>query len=161
MKKTITIIIALILIITAIYIYQNNKSEQNPTDKVSITQTDRAAYIKSIEGNKITLDFFDYMTGPTAVSAATADGKCTEDSCLPNGDIYFKNTEIKSETFTVSPDATIISTYAFEKSPTGEANITLAELKSEYVDKGFENIGNEIKFNDKNEVIYIKQIFRP
>ncbi len=161
MKKTITIIIVLLLILAGIYYYQNNKSEQNPTDEATIIQTDKTAYITSIEGNKITLDFFDYLTGPEAVAAATADGKCTEDSCLPNGDMYFKNTEVKSETFTLSPDATIISTYAFEKSPTGEANITPAELKKDYVDVESNNIGNEIKFNNKNEVVYIKQIFRP
>lgn len=161
MKKTIIIIIAILLILAGIYYYQNNKPTQNPTNEVAATQSDKAAYITSIEGNKITLDFFDYLTGPAAVSAATAEGKCTEDTCLPNGDIYFKNSEVKSETFTLSPDATIVSTYAFEKSPTGEANITLSELKSEYVDKGLDSIGNEIKFNDKNEVVYIKQIFRP
>jgi hypothetical protein len=140
---------------------------QNDTPTYSTTTITVTAYIRSIEENKIVLDYIDLLEGKNAEDAKIADGLCTlkgieqNSDCFPNGNIYYRNVNPTLRTFTLSPNVKITTAYAFEKNPTGIATISPQELKSEYIDTEMIYIPNRITINEKGEVIVIEQIFRP
>ncbi len=133
------------------------------------------AYIKEINGDKITLDYFDLLGGKNAEKAAVADGKCTQqqidsnsnDECFPNGTVYFRNQNPKLRTFVISPDARAFRTTAFDKSSDGTEEILRKEIKMEYVNmvyqdgQGILNLPYKVTLNGKNEVVKLEEIFRP
>lgn len=138
-----------------------NDTPTNSTATITVT-----AYIRSIEENKIILDYIDLLEGKDAEDAKIADGLCAlkrieqHSDCFPNGNIYDRNINPTLRTFTLSPNVKITIAYAFEKNPTGIANISPQELKSEYIDTEI-YIPNRITINEKGEVVLIEQILRP
>ena len=131
------------------------------------------AYIKEINGDKITLDYFDLLGGKDAEKAIVADGGCTQEEidnnagCFPNGTVYFRNKNPKLRTFTLSPETRIFRTTAFDKSSDGTAEILLKEIKMEYSNRIYRDGQNlvylpyKITLNSKNEIVKIQEIFRP
>jgi len=131
------------------------------------------AYINEINGDKITLDYFDLLGGKDAEKAKVADGKCTQqeidsnDGCFPDGTVYFRNVNPKLRTFTLSPEARVFRTTAFDKNPNGTAEILLKEIKMEYANKIYRDGQNlvylpyKVTLNNKNEVVKLEEIFRP
>lgn len=142
-----------------------NKSESSEVTK----ETSVTAYITSIEGNKITLDYVDYLSGKEAEKAAIEDGRCNPEQidsyCFPNGTVYFRNNNPKLRTFEVSPTVQIKTATAFNRTPTGIAIISLAELKNILATQ----IQNEtnmyvpytVTLSSNNQVTKIIEIFRP
>ncbi len=144
----------------------NTKTNENISNEVTVV----TAYIDSIIENKITLDYIDVLTGEEAIEALIADGKCTRElentmGCLTNG-VYDRNINTKLRTFILSPNVKIVTASAFQKSPDGVINISIQELKKDFVDiysvDGVKlTIPYEITLNNKSEVIFIKEIYRP
>lgn len=140
-------------------------SSESDEDINIVATTTVTAYITAIEGNKIILDYFDLLGGKEAEDAKITDGLCTREEidqydCFPNGTTYDRNVNPKLRTFTVSPDVKITTAYAFEKTPTGIINISMQELKKDFVDKDID-VPNKITINVNGEVVEIEQIFRP
>lgn len=136
----------------------NSNANSNTTSPTVVT-----AYIKSIEGNKITLDYFDSLSGEKALEAKIADGKCSkaeisENNCLPN-DVYDRNINTKLRTFNLSANVNITTATAFEKDPTGIVKITLEDLKNNYISKY--TLPYKISIDSKGEVTNIEEIYRP
>ena len=127
------------------------------------------AYIKAIDGNKITLDYFDLLVGADARKSIVQDGGCTQkqvdehNGCFPNGELYFRNKNPQLRTFNLASNVQIIASTAFQKNPSGIVNLSLQELKADptYVSAKGDTAPYRITLNDKNEVIKIEEIFRP
>lgn len=146
------------------------KSESD--DEITIVTEAVVAYIESIEGNKITLDYFDLLEGGEAEKAAVADGKCTQreideqSGCFSNGTLYFRNKNPKLRTFTMAQDVEVITASAFAEDPDGIINISIQDLKKDYVDIYTPEgerlyIPYKVRFNSEGEVSVIEEIFRP
>lgn len=145
----------------------------NQKDVNNVVATTVTAYIKNINGNKITLDYFDLLGGDEAKKAIVQDGKCTqkqidEDTgCFNNGVVYFRNQNPKLRVLTLSPDIKVYRTTAFDKSVDGTAEILLRELRREYSGevysdlKKFVNLPYKVTLDGKGEVVKIEEIFRP
>jgi hypothetical protein len=149
----------------------SSKSESSEKTNI-VADTTVTANISSIEGNKITLDYFDFLVGVEAEKAVVADGVCTQkevddhNGCFPNGVIYFRNQNPKLRTFTLAGNAQVLTASAFEKDPDDIINISVQDLKKDYVDKRTINgeriyMPYEVTFNNKGEVGMIEEIFRP
>jgi hypothetical protein len=144
------------------------KGVDTPTSSGVVT-----AYIKNIDGNKITLDYFDLLGGDEAKKAVVQDKRCTQkqidddNGCFPNGVVYFRNQNPKLRTLTISSDVQIYRTTAFDKNPNGTAEILLQEFRRQYYGdvysdlQKFVNLPYKITLNNKGEVVKIEEIFRP
>jgi hypothetical protein len=160
------------LIASSSVLSESELDGKNEISKSTSTST-VTAYIKNIDGNKITLDYFDLLGGDEAKKAVVQDKKCTQkqidedDGCFPNGVVYFRNQNPKLRILTLSPETKIYKSSAFDKSADGTAEILLQELRREYTSKvysdleKFINLPYKITLNDKGEVIKIEEIFRP
>lgn len=141
-------------------------------DASIVKNTIVTAYIKGINGDKITLDYFDLLGGKDAMKAIVEDKKCTQqevdsDRCFNNGVVYFRNQNPKLRTLTLSPETEIYRTTAFDKSPDGAAKISIQELTREYLSRIY-NEGQSlitwpyrITLNSNDEVVKIEEIYRP
>lgn len=127
------------------------------------------AYLKSIENNKITLDYFEILYGTAAEKAAVEDGVCTQreidehDGCFPNGDIYDRNRNTKLRTFELSPNIIITTATAFSSTQNGIRNISVEELKKDYIRKIGDTVTSppyQITVKD-GLVTKIVEIYRP
>lgn len=148
-----------------------SKSESQAETKTATTTV--TAYVASIDGNKISLDYFDALTGIEAEKAAVADGRCTQEEidnnngCFPNGTFYDRNVNPKLRQFTLSPSVSIITASAFEKAPDGRTNMTVSELKTKIINNKDSNGKNlmwlpfNVVINEKSEVVFMEEIFRP
>jgi hypothetical protein len=149
-------------------------SESNVVKKAtSSNDTIVTAYIKEINGDKITLDYFDLLGGDEAKKAIVEDGKCTQQEidsdtgCFNNGIVYFRNQNPKLRILTLSPDVRTFRTSDFSKSSDGTTEILVKELKMQYSNKiyrdgqGVVSLPYRITLNSDNEVIKIEEIFRP
>ena len=151
---------------------ESGSGGKNEISKSTSTST-ITAYIKNIDGNKITLDYFDLLGGDEARKAVVQDKKCTQkqidenDGCFPNGVVYFRNRNPKLRILTISSDIQIYRSTAFDKSSDGTAEILLQELRREYSGRvysdleKFVNLPYKITLNNKGEVMKIEEIFRP
>jgi len=144
---------------TSIVATTSSITESSNGTKIVATTTVNA-HIYSIEGNMITLDYFDPLSGEKAVDAKIADGRCTREEankndCLPNGR-YDRNVNQKLRTFTLSPGVKITTATAFDKNERGVIAISIQELKSQFV-----GLPYQITLNAKGEVVIIKEMYRP
>jgi hypothetical protein len=131
------------------------------------------AYIKNINGDKITLDYFDLLGGEEAERAVVKDGKCTQkqideyDGCFPNGVVYFRNQNPKLRILTLSPEIKIYRSSAFDRSADGTAEVLLQELRRQYSREvysdlaKFVNLPYKVTLDTKGEVVRVEEIFRP
>lgn len=130
------------------------------------------AYVTSIDGGTITLDYFDLLGGEDAKKAIVSDGRCTqeevnEESCFNDGVVYFRNKSPQLRTFKVSSTTQIIIKSAFDKNPTGIVNISLSTFKHEYIDildyqvTKAQSAPYVVSFNQNGEVSRVEEIFRP
>ncbi|MES2622803.1 MAG: hypothetical protein V4576_00160 [Patescibacteria group bacterium] len=118
----------------------------------------KAAKIIAIDGDKITLDYIDILSGEDAEKAKLADGHCTQkqidehDGCFPNGVIYDRNVNAKLRMFTIASNVELTTQFATEETP----KIYFANLKSNINPSPY-----MVTFNDASEVVKLVEIYRP
>lgn len=150
----------------------DNESNNSKDVKISTKTLENIvtpAYIVLIEDNKVTLDYFEALSGDVAKKAAIEDGRCTQkeidehNGCFPNGDIYDRNKNSKLRTFELSPNVTITTASAFSTVPSGIKNISVTELKRDYIRQvDGKTISPPYMVTIKNSVVTeIVEIFRP
>lgn len=135
------------------------------TDSLKKRTTTVTAYITSISGDKITLDYVDVYSGDEADIKMIEDGLCTKrGECLFTAPyVYNRNKNLQLRTFTVSKDAIILSDR--------DMKLTLSQIASSsimiyrHINKGSYSysVGSlfVITFNSKGEIFGIRQVFSP
>lgn len=132
---------------------------QNNTEGDNNLVTTVTAYIASITENEVVLDYVDVYGGDEALEKLIADGFCSSEEDCPSWGpaIYDRNVNPKLRTFTLSPNMEIfIRGELTSMEALKESNVYIV-----YDDGGTVGILQEITIDDKNEVIKIRNIFRP
>ena len=159
---------------------ESNSSEKKDSGASTLKNTIVTAYIKSIDANTVTLDYFDLLGGEAAEKAVVEDGYCTKEEvanyrCFNNGVVYFRNRNPKLRTFKLSPDVQVLSAttldghdVTFDDSGYGTTKLPLSELIKKYseaISNGqeadFSNTPYLITLDGQNSVIKIRERFRP
>lgn len=121
--------------------YTDKSAIDTITPKVAMENVVTTAYIISLDGNKITLDYFDVLTGEDAERAAIEDGVCTleqiNNGCFPNGPIYDRNINPKLRVFEVAQDFKMFGLFPLDPEKSTELPVyTLEDLEDFSFNKG-------------------------
>ena len=134
--------------------------------KVVMDNIVTTAYLFSIEGDKITLDYIEILYGEDAEKAAIKDGICEPEEinngCFPNGPTYDRNINPKLRTFELAKEVKISTAYPV--GPEKAKNISIDTLKYYYISKDENGLPYSPPFNitiKDNVVTSIVEIYRP